>query len=521
MNVYESVTNRAVKGVGWMIFWRLGTRFLGFLSISVLARILLPADFGLVALAYAFAKAIDSTSNFSVDYILLREPCVNDDLYSTGFTLSLIRSFFTAIIISCFAHLFSTFFQDARLELILYCFALGLIFEGCENIKVIEFRKTLRFDKDFMLLAVPRLIGVIVSIGLAIALRSYWAMVISILAAKVSRTTLSYILHPFRPRLTLVARKPLLGFSVWMWATSIANFVRDRADAFVVGRMTNTASLGLFSAAYEIAILPITEIIQPIGRVLFSGISAAHHSGMEVGIAASRSIGAVTFLLLPAAIGISLTAAPLIYLTLGSAWITGYPLVQIIAPWAVCIILSSIGSTSLVVLGTPRVVTFATTGLAVLRPIALVFGLTGGGLRGVAWGIAFCYLVEGALYVIALTRLTSFRLWPVLRDLWRSLASVAVMIAVVVGLGLGWSLPPASTSAAFSQLLLGTLVGVATYTGCVFTLWSFCGYPEGPEALIFTLALPRLRAAARTIRAMGTSTWSGIKRVRPRNPIAN
>lgn len=513
MDIDKSVTERAVNGVGWMICWRLVARILGLISIAILARILIPADFGLVALAYAFARAIDATAALGLDYVLLRETQLDKDLYSTGFTISVIKSAITAFLVICFSHAFAIFFRDIRLKSILYCFALGLVFEGCENLGVIEFRRTLRFKKDFILLAAPRLMAVAVAIGLAIVLKSYWAMVISILVAKISRTALSYVLHPFRPRITLVARKQLLRFSIWMWATSIAIFVRDRADAFVVGRMINTASLGLFSAAFEIAILPITEIVEPVGRVLYSGISAAYHGGMEVGRTASRSIGAVTFILLPAAVGISLMAAPLIWVTLGPTWMAGYPLVQIIAPWAVWSIFPSVGSSALVVLGNPRVVTGTTTGLALLRPPVLVLGLTYGGLRGVAWAIAFSYLVEAALYMVTLTRLTHFRLWSVLRDLWRSLVSVAIMVAAVVELGLGWVPPPEGTSAALSQLVLGALVGVASYTSCVFMLWAFCGCPDGPEALVFKLARPRIAVAARTFRRMLANTWPGIKQV--------
>jgi len=512
MTLNGTVTERAVRGAGWMVCWRLAARFLGLFSIAILARILVPADFGLISLAYAFSRAIDTTAYLGVDYVLLRGSDFDRDLYSTGFTISIIKSTITATMVACFSHTFAVFFKDPRLEPILYLFALGLVFEGCENLGVIEFRRTLRFDKDFILLAAPRLIAVVVSIFLAIVLKSYWAMVVSILVAKISRTALSFILHPFRPRITLVARKRLLRFSIWMWATSIAFFIRDRADAFVVGRLMNTANLGLFSAASEIAILPITEIVEPVGRVLFSGISAAYHGGMEVGKAVARSLGAVTFILLPAAVGISLIAAPLIYVTLGAGWMAGYPLVQIIAPWAAWSIFSSVGSSALVVQGNPRVVTFMTTGLAILRPPVLILGLTSGGLRGVAWATACCYSIEGALYVIALTRLTQLRLLSLLGDLWRSATSVAIMAAVVVGFGLGWATPPASTSAALTQLTLGTLVGAASYTSCVFALWAICGCPDGPEALVSRLTLPRVAAAAMTLVALQARTWVGIKR---------
>jgi lipopolysaccharide exporter len=501
MNIDASLKLRALKGAGWMISWRLLTRILGLVSTSVIARILIPADFGLVALAYALAKAIDATAFLGIDLLLLREPRFDEELYSTGFTVSLLRSAATAIVVTLLAQEAAALFNEPRLSSILYCFALGLVFEGSENLGVVEFRKTLQFKQEFILFSIPRIIAVIFSIGLAVMFESYWSIVIGSLSFKISRTGLSYILHPFRPRLTLGAWKQLCRFSVWMWIAGLATFVRDRADTFVVGRMMNTNSLGLFSAAVEIAILPVTEIVEPLSRVLFPGISAAHRNGMEVGEAVSRSIGAVSFVLLPGAIGVSLLAAPVIYAALGPSWMEGYPLVQIIAPFAVWAAFSSVISSAFVVLGNPRMVTIITVALAILRPFLLVLGLLNGGLRGVAFAIALSYLLEATLYVAALMRLQTLRVRLLIGQLWRTVISTAMMGSVVVGLGFGLAPPPEGIGAALGQLILGTVVGMGSYSGIVFTLWILSGCPDGPEALVSSLILPRLAAATRALRA--------------------
>jgi len=475
------------------------SRLLGLISTSVLARILLPSDFGLVALAYAFVRALDATATLGVEFSLLREPDPDEELYSTAFSVSLCKSFLTAIIVAGFAPYFAEFFDDQRLTYILYVLAFGLLLEGGENLGILEYRKNFIFGKEFLFLMIPRTAAVISCIGMALLLRSYWAMVISILIYKTTKTACSYILHPFRPRFTFSGQARLLRFSFWMWATGIANFLRDRADAFIVGRMTNTASLGLFSAAYEIAILPITELVEPLGRVLFPGISAAYHGGTEAGATVSRSIAAVGFLILPAGVGISLVAGPIIYVTLGGTWMNGYHLVQIIAPAAVFSIFSSVISTTLIVLGNARIITITTIFVSVLRLPILAFGVVNNGLTGVAWAMAICYPLEAAFYIIALTRLTRFRVGAFLRQLWRSLVAVAGMATVLVVLGVGWAPPPQGLTAALEQLLLATIVGTGSYMGIVFALWVVMGYPEGPEALIYKLFRPRLGSAARKL----------------------
>jgi lipopolysaccharide exporter len=505
MKTYKSITNQAIKGAGWMVSWRFLTRVIGLVSTSILARILTPADFGLFALAYAFSTGISATATLQIDLILLREREIDEQSYSTGFTISVIKSTVTAIIVILLAHTASEFFRDPRLLAMIYCFAFCLFMEGFENVGIVEFRKKFQFEQEFLLFAVPRCISVILSIILAIVFRNYWAMIIGGISFRVSRTFLSYVLHPFRPRFTLVKWRRFWRFSLWMWATGLASFIRDRADTFVVGRMMNTSSLGLFSAAFEIALLPITEILEPLGRVLFPGLSAVYHSGTEMGEAVARSIGAILFLLLPAAIGVSLVAAPIIFVTLGPAWMAGYPLIQIIAPCAIWSIFASVSSSAFVVLGNPRIVTIGTVGLSILRPPLLIIGLTSSGLKGVAAAIVLSYLLEAVYYILALVRLTNFGFWPLVRQLWRTLVSAAVMAALVAGLGLGWVPSPKGTSAALSQLALGTLVGIGSYTSIVFTLWMLCGRPDGPESLVSRIVFPRLATAVRAFRAVRAS----------------
>ena len=79
-----SLTLATAKGTGWIVGWRLATRLLGVMNTLVLARLLVPADFGLVAIATSFAQAIDGFSELSADQALIRERSVDRLLYDTA-----------------------------------------------------------------------------------------------------------------------------------------------------------------------------------------------------------------------------------------------------------------------------------------------------------------------------------------------------------------------------------------------------------------------------------------------------
>jgi lipopolysaccharide exporter len=109
-----SIAQRVAMGAGWIIAWRLATRNIGLLSTLVLVRLLQPADFGLVALATGFINSIDALSAIGVQDALVRTPVLDRDMYDTGFSLNVLRSVVTAVMIAVIAWPVAEFFDDRR-----------------------------------------------------------------------------------------------------------------------------------------------------------------------------------------------------------------------------------------------------------------------------------------------------------------------------------------------------------------------------------------------------------------------
>ena len=163
-----SLAAKTVRGAGWMVTWRFLTRTLGAFSTFVLARLLSPMDFGLVALAGAFARAIDAMATLGIQDVMLREKHPDESYYSTGFTLGLIRGGIAGLVIAAAAYPVGRFFGDERLSYILLILEPLLLLESCENVGTLEFRRHFRFDRDFILFMVPRVASVVVTVGTAI-----------------------------------------------------------------------------------------------------------------------------------------------------------------------------------------------------------------------------------------------------------------------------------------------------------------------------------------------------------------
>lgn len=153
----DSVLTRMVRGAGWVLGWRVATRLLGLLNTLLLVRLLLPGDFGLVALGVSFAKAIEGLSDLGIEDALVRAPSPHREMYDTGFTLSVLRGAVTALVVAICAWPTAVFFDDQRLIPILLVLAAGSLIGSVENIGIVDFRRDMRFHREFALLVFPRL----------------------------------------------------------------------------------------------------------------------------------------------------------------------------------------------------------------------------------------------------------------------------------------------------------------------------------------------------------------------------
>jgi O-antigen/teichoic acid export membrane protein len=465
----------------------MATRNLGLVSTLVLARVLTPDDFGLVAIATGFIAAVEALSAVGVQDALIRESQLDREMYDTAFTMNLLRCAASAVIIALFAGPLGLFFGDQRLTPILLALAAATLAGGFENVGIVDFPREMAFHKEFRLQVTGRVIAVILTLVLAVTLHSYWALIAGIIAGRVVRLAQSYTMSPYRPRLGLARWRRIIGFSLWTWAAGLVYMVRDRLDSIVVGRMLGAGSVGIFSVASEIGSLTTTELVEPLYRALFSGFAEAKRTGLSPTHAYLRVISAVLLLTIPAAVGISLVAGPLVRLLLGAQWSSAAPLVWVLALPAAVTVTSYVTAASLNAEGLAQVNFRLGAYAAAIKLPLLAGGIWGFGLWGGALGVALSLVVEQLLYLDAARHRLAVSLADLATQAWRPTLAAAVMAAVLLACGLGWN-SAANDTAAVGHLLAATGTGAAVYALTVFALWAGCGRPEGAETAVWQLA---------------------------------
>ncbi len=163
----ESTFSRTARGAGWMVIWRMATRFLGLISTLVLVRLLAPTDFGLIALAASFAVIVDTLAYIGVEDSLVRDKSPSRAMLDTAFTLNVLRAIASAVMIGALAEPAATLLEEPRLTSVILLLAAVTALEGFTNIGTIAFRRDMAFDKEFQLRILPRAVSVVVTLVLA------------------------------------------------------------------------------------------------------------------------------------------------------------------------------------------------------------------------------------------------------------------------------------------------------------------------------------------------------------------
>lgn len=485
---------RTVRGAAWLLAWRAASRLLGLASTLILARVLVPADFGLVAMATTFASSVDLLSQIGVQDALVRRVDDDTSLYDTAFTLQFGRSLATALITAASIPVITWWFGEPRLGAILLVLAACSVISGLENTGVAEFRRAMRFDMQFKLLLFPRLLQVAVTIPAALLLQGYWALLIGVAVSQLARTGMGYALHPFRPRLRLAGWRELAGFSFWTWASCVVGLAWEKGDLFIFGPAIGPAQLGLYLLAMELGILPVTEIIAPVADALFTAFAAAQKKGANSLHHAPLVATALVMCVMPATITISCGSGYVVAALLGPKWAAAAPLIAMLA-W-LCLF-SPISFVCSVVLTANGFVRRNFIGKLTASAVKLVFLLTVVSLTRrldyIAAAVTACVAVESVAYFLLLKGLGVVRIWPMAGPLARTLMAGLAVVALLWQAGLAWQEVSITSLAAIACAgLLGLGVTLA-YFLLILLLWRLAGRPAGPETRIAELAVGLVR----------------------------
>lgn len=488
-----SLTARVARGAGFIVAGRVVMGFLGFLNTIIIARFLLPEDFGIVAIGLGAMQILTNVSDIGVSQAVIKFRDAGRDDLDTLFTLSLIRGLLIAVILVGVAPAAADFYEDPRVFWVFAGCALYPLFTSFINPKFFEFERDLDYSKEFIATVIFKLAGVAVSIAIAVLYRSYWAMILGLAANGFVQMLLSYGMQPYRPRLTLVSFGKVFGFSGWLTGVGIMSALSNKLDPLVIARVMGVGGAGHYFMGAQLAELPTREIAFPAARAIYPGFSELQTSPDRMRDAYLRGVEALAAIAMPAAIGFALVARDLIPFLLGDKWGDAIPVVEIITPVMGMQMPYLATQFYAMALGATRLVFFRELAFFLVRTPIFIAMTLAYGLEGAAAAVAGCGFLYIALNLTLYARISGDAMT---RPLWRarrSLLASAIMAGAVLALRMTGVLDPLAPALRVAvEIAAGAGVYLAAHAG----LWRLEGLPDGVERSIIDLARPALRRLA-------------------------
>lgn len=340
-----SVTERTIKSGIWATGLNVADRVLQLLTVLLLARLLLPAEYGRMMFALLILTMIRELTKLGIDEALIYNPDDDVDVYlDTAWTLKLFRGVVVAVVLYLAGPTIASAFGEPSVGPLIQAVGLGPLILGLQTPAAVYFRKDLAFHKQFVYTVSGSVVLAAASVAIAVAYRSAWALVVGTLLGYVTRALVSYLLHDYRPsfKFDYSRAKEMIGYGKWMLGFTLLSIVFNNGDDLFVTWLLSASALGFYQLAYRISNAPATEVSHVVTGVAFSALSKVQDDVHALREGYTKMLQLVTLVSFPVAVGIALVARPFVLTFLGEQW------VPIVLPMQILVVyglLRSFGST--------------------------------------------------------------------------------------------------------------------------------------------------------------------------------
>lgn len=485
--------SHVVRGALVSLGGSLGSRVLGFLAIAILARLLLPHDFGIVATAMIFIGLCRTLMNRQFHLALIRLPEIERSHYDTAFTLTLIWGLVASIGLFASAGPLAQIMATPEITPVLRVMSLALLLEGLQSPAFVRFERNLDLRPDVISDWAGKLVQYTVSISFALWWQSYWALVLGFLAFTLARVILSHVFAPYQPKFSLAHTRAFLSFGGWLSGTGLAGYALVFSDVALIATRLGSASVGLYNLAAEMVRMASDQLAVPLSRAIYPGLSAVMQDRDRMRRAFLDALEISLGLMLPIGVGLALAAPEIVRLVLGPNWSAAIPVIQILAPAAGFACVSHAAQSIVMADGRTRAMFARNVTVAVIQLPLILAGIIWAGLPGAACGRAAGMLMQGMLSLVIAAPIAGVTSARLLLTPYRSIVACALMACGVTWLDQVVLIP----AAAPLLISLGAKIatGVVIYVLCHLGLWILSGRPRGFEQFLLARLMPALRRA--------------------------
>jgi len=373
-----------LKGFSWLASFRGFSRLLALARTAILARILLPAQFGVYGIAVMVLAFLEIMTETGINVFLIQQKKTIDKYINTAWIVSIFRGIIISLLIIVTTPLITSFFNVPTARPLLYLISLVAFIKGFINPSRIRFQKDLEFNKDFWFRSSILLFETITTISLVMIMKSAIGLIIGLMIGSLLEVIFSFVFIKPRPRLGFQFNqfKTIIRQGKWVTFAGIFNYLSSQGDDAVVVKILNTSALGLYQMAFKLSTLPVTEIGYVAGKVTFPVYIKISDDQSRLRKAYLKTLLTITSLAVPLSVALFFFPRQIISIVLGNNWLAAAPALKILSIYGLIRAVSSSGYSLFLSLKKQKLITLITftrlIALAVfIIPLTLKQGIIG------------------------------------------------------------------------------------------------------------------------------------------------
>ena len=463
----SSLRSKTVKGIASLTLGKGVGRLISFVNTLILARILSPEDYGLMALAMVVCGFITFFNEIGLGSAIIQKKHVSKNQLNGAFSISIILSLFLYVFTYFFAPIVGEFYQNVQIGYMLQWLALSFVFGAFATVSNALITKNMLFKA----LAGVELISIVVQvlITLLFALKGYkaWSLVYGHITSQFFRAALIMYLAQWRPTAVGCFKDALelMKFGLTVTYSRLMWYTYSKSAIFIIGKVSGEKQLGIYSMASTLAGLPTAHITSLVGQVTSSTFAKLQEAPVELNKALLGFSAGIAMITAPILAGLAVTANELIPILLGEQWLDVIFLVQVMALSGFIKALTPLLTQALTYTGQANITAKYTTICSVLIPLAVLIGAMWQGINGVAMILLITNTVLAGLLLLLCKKHIQLNVSKYLYQLRTPLISSLVMALAVLVIRAFLT----HYVDEFSLLLLEILFGVVIY--CLWLIY--------------------------------------------------
>ncbi|MDQ1723480.1 MAG: hypothetical protein QOG52_508 [Frankiaceae bacterium] len=469
-----SLSDAVVQGARWMAISQVATQALRFAANIVLAHLLVPADFGIVAIGMTVTLFLEQIRDLGTGATVIQRKEVSPSLLNTVFYLNAGMGIALGAAVFSAASPLAAALGNAhgsasqiQATHVLQAFALITVITSGANIHHALLRRTMRFRTVGLIATGSALLNAVVSVSLASAGAGVWSIVIGLAAGNALAAVAAWSCSGWRPGLTtrMADLRSMWQFAGFLLLTNLVVFALQQSDRVVVNRVLGPALLGIYAIALQITTYPLTTVTTALTEVLFPAFARRQDDRPALRSAYLRANRVIALITFPLMAGTAAVAPLLVPVVLGEKWRAAIPILIALGPAGAVRSITANASSLMLSQGHSRAQFLSTAAYSAI----IVLGF----IVGVQWGLVGMCITYTVLIAVLSPALwwVAFRYIDLrIRDYARALLPVTaitlVMVAGVVAVGLAMpdGVPDAAT------LLIQVATGGLVYVGLIVRL---------------------------------------------------